>query len=511
MLLPQFRAEFVDRYRRARREHLRRLGREEEGGIIVMSIILLLVMLILGGMAVDFMRFESERAQLQSVTDRAVLAAADLDQDVEPDVLVKDFFRAAGFEGKIVGDPIINDDNGTSRSVRVDSRIDVNTYYLRLLGIDELSAPAVSSAIEGTGNIEVSLVLDISGSMGNWVSSESATKMALLQDAATSFVDDLLLPQYEDRISINLVMYSQQVAIDDEFYKALNTTPDTIADTEPPITWSSFDGVTTPPPGVEYYTNPARCIDFLPAEYNTLAFNTARTYEQVEQLDMFSGSSQKEPDKPICPQDPAEQAILMSQDADVLKNAINNLRPTSWTSTHLGVKWGISLLDPSTRPIMAGLNSVDPEFKGRRPADYGDTNTIKYLVVMTDGQNVSSRRVEAEHYNTYDWRKLWAENTWSYYRNNMNGMGRNAITDPEYSANQYDTWMQQMCDLADDHMTIFTIAMGAGSHGTQEMAECASQPAFAFSTNLTGADGEPGIDEIFESIAEQITALRLNL
>ena len=64
-------------FKRSRVAFLKQFGRDEDGSIIVLTLLLLFGMLIVGGMAVDFMRYESRRAQLQSVSDRAVLAAAD--------------------------------------------------------------------------------------------------------------------------------------------------------------------------------------------------------------------------------------------------------------------------------------------------------------------------------------------------------------------------------------------------------------------------------------------------
>ena len=61
---------------RLRTRYLRAFGRDEDGEIIILTLILLVVMLVVGGMGVDFMRFEARRVVLQSVSDRAVLAAA---------------------------------------------------------------------------------------------------------------------------------------------------------------------------------------------------------------------------------------------------------------------------------------------------------------------------------------------------------------------------------------------------------------------------------------------------
>ena len=545
---------------------IRQFRKDEDGGLIVLTLLLLISMLVVGGMAVDFMRFESERTKLQSVSDRAVLAAASLNQNRDPETVITDFFAAEGYAGTIIGEPNI-EKNANGSTITLSSEIDVDTFYLRLIGKDTLTAPATASAVEGTGNVEVSLILDISGSMRNQVtdtitdengvqSTVTASKMWFLQRAAKQFIDDLLLPEYEDRISVNLIAYSQQVSLGDELYLALRTTPDSISEDQiigssygsivdgyaVPFEWESPDGsggitdnydadgnIITDPNVLDWalgkpvYTNPARCVDFLPAEFNTLTFDTDRVYTQVEYFEHYS-SRDAGIDYPVCPEEDFEGIVLLSQDADLLKDRIDQYRPTSFTSIHLGLKWGASLLDPSMRDLLDGIPTIDPAFRGTRPSNYGANNTAKYLVLMTDGQNVSAPRLQRNetnnYYGTYEWRVLWSTEPFNYWREQTSGEpGYWTMVEEPNSAATYDTWMQQLCDLsALDPDTgqrrmneVYTIAMGAGDHGTNEMLECASKPANAFSTSFTNAPDEPGIDEIFESIAEQITALRLSL
>ena len=139
-----------------------RFGRDEDGSVIVFTLFILVLMLVVSGMAVDFMRFESRRSMLQGTVDRAVLAAADLDQTLDPAAVVQDYFDINGFGDALVGTPAIVDD-GSYRSVSATGVITLDTYFLRLIGMDTMNASATSTAIEGVGNIEVSLVLDVSG------------------------------------------------------------------------------------------------------------------------------------------------------------------------------------------------------------------------------------------------------------------------------------------------------------------------------------------------------------
>jgi Flp pilus assembly protein TadG len=75
-----------------------RFRREEDGSIILFSLFLFVLMILIGGMAVDLMRFETRRVHVQNTLDSAMLAAADLDQDLDPEAVVRDYFAKAGYD-----------------------------------------------------------------------------------------------------------------------------------------------------------------------------------------------------------------------------------------------------------------------------------------------------------------------------------------------------------------------------------------------------------------------------
>jgi Flp pilus assembly protein TadG len=498
---------------RLRVRYLRQIGRDEDGGIIVLTVLLLIIMLVMGGMAVDFMRYESRRALLQSVSDRAVLAAAELDQNLDPTLVVNEYFDKSGFPNAIIGTPSVSTEEG-SRSVLVNSQLDLSTFYLRLIGIDQLEAPASSAAIEGTGNVEISLVLDISGSMRSR-NSAGETRRELLIEAATNFTTKMLDPAYEDQISMSLVSYSQHVSLGDDLYGALNTTPDTMLnDVNNTMVDSTVFDLTALDED-DYVVNPARCVDFDDAEFSTTTFNTGRTYTQVEQFDHYQSSNQL--NRPLCPQDAHQGIFPLTQNAEYLNSQIRLFEPTSFTSIHLGMKWGVSLLDPSMRTLLAGVPGVDPVFAGTRPSNYESTtgvDTVKYVILMTDGQNVSGRRIKPSYYDTgpyaFFWRKTLNEYSYRYWDANVRDHpagqrpGLNGIGYTPNSAADANRQLSEICTEAKaspQNVTVYTIAMGSGS---SQMASCASDGHY-FQTS-----GDE-IDEIFETIAKQITDLRLSL
>ena len=144
---------------------IRAFRREEDGSMIVFSLFIFAMMMLVGGMAVDIMRFETYRARLQSTLDRAVLAAADLDvcldsaQNAED--VVRDYVIKNGFQHQL--DTVTVVEGFNSCSVSAVASIEVKTIFMQMIGVDQLSTPAASKAIEALNEIEISSIRDFGG------------------------------------------------------------------------------------------------------------------------------------------------------------------------------------------------------------------------------------------------------------------------------------------------------------------------------------------------------------
>ena len=210
------------------RSVLEPFGIKDDGSIIVLTLLLFVIMLVLGGMAVDFMHFETRRVALQSVTDRSVLAAAKLTQQEMPADVVEEYFEKAGYDPSIVTTDVLVD-TASERTIEVAAEFELGTYFLHYVGIDQLAAPAFASASEGVNLVEVSLVLDYSLSMTGGGSTGSVSEFGTgrgrigdLQDATKAFATELLQPQYDGRFSINIVPYGGHVNPGPVMFEYLN-------------------------------------------------------------------------------------------------------------------------------------------------------------------------------------------------------------------------------------------------------------------------------------------------
>lgn len=68
------------------------------------------------------------------------------------------------------------------RNVNAKALADAKPFFLHVIGINGLKAPGASTAEQRVNNVEIVLVLDVSGSM-------SGTKITNLKSAAAEFVD----------------------------------------------------------------------------------------------------------------------------------------------------------------------------------------------------------------------------------------------------------------------------------------------------------------------------------
>ncbi len=176
---------------------------QEDGNVTIFSVFMLVLILTLTGASVDIMRFEASRTKMQATLDRAVLAAADLDQGQDPTAVVNDYVAKAGMADVLTG--ITVEASNNSRVVAASGNIEMDTIFLHMTGFDTLSAQGVSAAEERISNVEISLVLDISGSM------RFNSRMDNLKPAAVSFVEKVMDDDSNGVTTLNLIPFAGQV------------------------------------------------------------------------------------------------------------------------------------------------------------------------------------------------------------------------------------------------------------------------------------------------------------
>ncbi|MDV7270965.1 pilus assembly protein TadG-related protein [Thioclava sp. A2] len=391
----------------------KRFAREEDGSILILSLQIFIIMLVCTGIAIDMVRQEERRTLIQGTVDRAVLAAAALNQQLDPKLVVKDYLAKAGLDYLEI-DPVIEQSDTSSgqalswRKVSVSVKDNMPTLFGPLMGVTSLASNGTSQAEESVGNVEISLVLDISNSM-NTSTSSGKTRIQLLRTAARNFVarmfDTVQPPDMPgDRLSISIVPYNQQVVIGNDLASVLNLSTDHTKNTCVDVQTLGWNSTSISPTTPLLRTHYADNFDFW--YYWQLYYgNTSNTGAYKTYTVDSTGNANSS--IPGCVQNNAASIMAFSTSRSNLQSKIDTLSyiADGNTSIDIGARWGLALLDPAFQPATAELVQ-----KGKvagsmvnRPLAF-DTNgvtvdetALKVLVLMTDGANTTSYSLKEEY------------------------------------------------------------------------------------------------------------------
>lgn len=447
-----------------------RFGRDEDGVMIAVFVFFLLILLTVCGIGVDIMRQEMVRSKVQTTLDRAILAAADLDQVLSPQAVVRDYFTKSGIIDYLT--EVTVDQGASHRIVTARAETQMKTQFLGSIGFPTFQIYAYGRAEESLGDAEISLVLDISGSMG------SNSKMSRLRSAAKEFVDTVVLDDTRGAVSINIVPYTAQVNAGAEIFDRLNI------------------------PRRHAFSS---CVLFADDDYDTTEINPATRYTQMEHFEL-TGANNSTVSNPSCPMRSYEEIMPYSQDRNALKSRINQLTDRANTSIHIGMKWGVGMVDPAFRPVITDMidnGLVDPAFRGRPTA--WETGALKTVILMTDGENVDTYGINPKAYATPSQRYHWHKNallTW--VQNNIDRDDWDDYYFVRSRSGHADTLLSNICSAAKDHgILVWSVGFEVNNHGASVMRNCASSPNHFF--RVEGVE----ISEAFRSIARQLNKLKL--
>ncbi len=468
----------VSAYRASR---LGRFASDETGGITIFVLILMILLLVAGGMAVDYQRYELARADLQDALDRGVLAATNTNQSYDPNgpltldeqavALIADYMAVRNFTPGGFQINAAMTETGGGRSIVASATEPMETIFLRLMGITTMDVTVNSGAIQAIPRLEITLVLDVSGSMGWNSTSSPGTKIAQLKVAAKDFLDTVLSADNGAQTLISIVPFSEQVALPREMADVYN---------------------------LDRHHDFSSCFDYRDLDFDTtgMPVNPGTAYRQGQHfIESGSGASRRYG----CPL--IRNAITpFSNDATALKAAIDALGTESWTATYMGMKWGTALLDPSSRPVvdaMIAAGDLAPEFAGW-PNDWTDPSVRKITVVMSDGQNTKLNMIHDSDY---------AQHTPSYWDTNAPKSGEKFALIDNGMTGAGDVVLKQICDQSKlgFNSTVYTIGFELAGQPLAEAAlgDCASSPSTFYLVN--GVE----ISTAFANIADEIVNLKL--
>lgn len=519
-----------------------RFAKDEDGHVIAFTVVMLTLMMMLAGIGVDVMQFETVRTRLQQTLDRATLAAASLTQELDSESVVRDYFAKANLTESLK--VVQFEKNMNSSVVRAMAESEMTPTFLNLYDLansTKLMARGTSEAEQRINNIEIMMVLDVSGSM-------AGAKMDHLKTAASEFIDTVLDQDTEGRVSIGIVPYNGQVNLPQYLQNMFNSVDD--------------HGVAN-----------VNCFDLPAATYTSLGLSRTAGLPVTAHADTYSGFTSTGYVAPTnsaaavnagnrwCPPSTVNVVRAPTNNRTALKNHINGLTAIGATSINAGMKWGMALLDPSAATIIDGMVAAGqtPAMFGNRPFSYEDPEAMKIVVLMTDGEHFAEERVNegfraglapiwrhtdglysvfqdrsgttndyyVPHTNAWQstpyggnsavrqtWPQIWATVRVSYAARQFyarpNGNSTTAFNNAmnmlrtRTPIETMNDQLQQVCGAAHARdVIVYGIAFEAPANGRTQIEHCSSSPAHFF--NASGLE----IRTAFRSIATNISQLKL--
>lgn len=433
----------------------RRLLNDQRGNVAVIVAFMLLPMVLIAGGAIDIARYEAYRSQLQDGVDRAVLASAALSQSKTVEETAGEYLKSIPY----IGDVDLSYDYKlafNARQVTITAHYDMETGFLPLIGVKSMPVEVKASAEEKRRNLEISMMLDMSGSMRWSTPAGAPSRISLLRPAAKSFIDLMLTNETKLTTSISIVPYAGSVNPGATIFNGLGT------------------------PRRHTYSS---CINFLATDYQSVLVPFNQRGQTAHFTVNHQGVNEPGLEWSWCPYE-ATSISYLSNDASALKAKIDALRMHDGTGTAIAMKWGMMLLEPAAQPLVAQAAAAGlvPSQFSRRPAAFTDGETLKVLVLMTDGA-ISPQ---------------WEPKKYDY--------PRSPAVDNQSPANGGDPVqnMYAVCDRAKANgVIVFTIGFQVDNTAKTQMRNCASSPAHFY--DVSGLD----IAAAFKSIALAIQKIKL--
>ncbi len=254
-------------------------------------------------------------------------------------------------------------DNGTAITAAGNAQI--NTPFMSFAGVKQLplmnttGSDTQKAILEQGGNVEISVMLDTSGSMAQSTSSGNA-KITDMRSAATDLVDIIVSDdqsQYKTRVA--LVPFSGDVRLTAAM-RAAATDPNL-------LTWGPLHNLVVGSQ-TTIYKDTDRCVsertgvnkytDVAPGLGNYVM----KAYDQNAKCDQDGDKF---------------EVVPLSSDKVMLKDHISKLVTAGGTAGQVGTAWAYYMLSPNWSAVVPS---------GSEAVAYGTPKTQKVAILMTDGE-----------------------------------------------------------------------------------------------------------------------------
>lgn len=375
-------------------------GRDRSGSFAIITAMVAAVITLSAGFAVNIAQLYNVRSSLRQALDSAVTSTA---RDITTGKIktedarewVERFLKVNGDPTFMSGDRLVLDKLTIDRSantVEAEAYVDVALYF-PLFGVEkERRVRSMSAAIYSDKQIEVVMMLDVTGSMEK---KGKKDKIGDLRTAATNAVNSLLFGQdpKKPRVRVALVPYASGVNVGDlsknvysEKASSSNLPPvagsKTIKDKTGKNTLPDFATYQTIV--VDSFSRPDTCAterkdkngnaDFTAAGPGTVRKdkNGKEYYALVNRDDRMDGKGLN-----ACPD---AKVIPLSADSKTLLDSIGKFEAKGFTAGAIGIQWAYYMLSPEWRTAIEGAKLGDG------PAPHNPKKLSKVAILMTDGE-----------------------------------------------------------------------------------------------------------------------------
>ena len=400
--------------------------KDSTGTVAIMYALVIVPLFLCSGAAIDMVRFNAAQTHLQSSLDSGALAGAGTGVKTNGDRLAaaQALFDANMKEGAAAGYETSASFDIQGGVVLAEATVKVPMAFMQLAGIDTMDA--IGKAEVGLAKdkkAEIVMVLDYSGSMGEV--SGSQVKYVAMKDAATALVNDLAAAS-ADKVKFGLVPFSHHVYTTLPKSYVLGATgggnwTGCTQDRQFPFNTSAD----TPTSAVGSKWNQTQAAEHKAWGCKGYTDNNLKTVDLTNKFSSITG-----------------QLAIM--------------KPYAWTHIAVGVEFGYQMLSPNA-PFTQGVS-------------FGDADTQKFMVVLTDGEQTEP------------------------------GFGPSGIR----TVSQGENNLEALCASAKkDGITIITMAFDLNDTTTRKrLKNCSTDPKKHFFI----ADDATDLANAFDAVKEAITA-----
>lgn len=343
--------------------YVRKFNGDQGGSVAILFAVSIIALMLVAGLAIDSARFHNVSGRMQAALDAAVLAGAKLLSDETSTVADIENMTQAHFSAAIqtIGvnssdiQPLTISVDRTASEVSANATAQMPSFFSRLAGIAPMTTiNQTSKVVYSMQPIELSMVLDVTGSMNN------NNKISDMKVAAKDVIDALYSTALSDSsVRIAVAPYSASVNAGGLASAVTNVPATTSCSTN---WWSGTRCQTVA--GVDADT----CV----VERQGLNAATDAAPVGADQL----------PNVPTTPYGnytcPAATVIPLMGKSHVanIKGTIDSYVAGGATAGHIGTAWGWYMLSPEWAGVLPAASAPKP---------YSDKSVMKAMIIMTDG------------------------------------------------------------------------------------------------------------------------------